>query len=241
MKIALIGYGKMGKAIEQIALQRDHQITYRIDCEDKSLLTQLNPQIVDVAIEFSQPEAAYNNIYTCLQQGIAVISGTTGWLTHQRAIEQYCQEVKGTFFYAANFSLAVQILFKLNALLAKYMNRLPSYAVSIEETHHITKKDQPSGTAIHLAEDIIKYGFTKTKWINAATQEADTVSIISQRIDESLGTHIINYSSNLESLELKHIAHSRQSFAQGVILVAEWIKGKKGVLGMDDFLNFECN
>ncbi|MHB9147746.1 MAG: 4-hydroxy-tetrahydrodipicolinate reductase [Candidatus Amoebophilus sp.] len=239
MKIALIGYGKMGKAIEQIALQRKHHITYRIDYQSESLIKQLTPETVDLAIEFSQPEAAYNNIYTCLQQGIPVISGTTGWLTHQPAIEQYCQETQGTFFYAANFSLAVQILFKLNALLAKYMNYLPGYTVSIEEIHHITKKDQPSGTSIQLAEDIIKNSATKTKWINTAMQEPDAVSIISQRISESPGTHIINYSSNLESLELKHTAHSRESFAQGVVLVAEWIQGKKGMLGMDDFLNLE--
>jgi len=239
MKIALIGYGKMGKAIEQIALEKGHTIVYRLDHQDKEVLTQLTPQTVDVAIEFSQPEAAYNNIYTCLQQGIPIISGTTGWLTHQPAIEQYCRETQGTFFYAANFSLAVHIFFKLNALLAKYMNRLPGYTVSIEEAHHITKKDQPSGTAIQLAEDIIKNSTTKTKWINTATQEPDTVSIISQRISESPGTHIINYSSNLESLELKHTAHSRESFAQGVVLVAEWIQDKKGVLGMDDFLNLK--
>lgn len=241
MKIALIGYGKMGKAIEQIALQKKYTIAYQVDYQNKSLVTQLTPQTVDIAIEFSQPEAAYGNIYTCLQQGIPVISGTTGWLTHKPAIEKYCQEKHGTFFYAANFSLSVQILFKLNTLLAKYMNHLPDYAVSIEETHHITKKDHPSGTSIQLAEDIIKNLPTKTKWINAATQDTDTVGIVSQRISESLGTHIINYSSNLESLELKHTAHSRESFAQGVILVAEWIRGKKGVLGMDDFLNFECN
>jgi 4-hydroxy-tetrahydrodipicolinate reductase len=241
MKIALIGYGKMGKAIQQIALRRGHHITYRIDYQDKSLLTQLSPQSVDIAIEFSQPEAAYNNIYTCLQQSIPIISGTTGWLIHKPAIEQYCQEMQGTFFYAANFSLAVQLLFKLNTLLAKYMNRLSDYAVSIEETHHITKKDQPSGTSIQLAEDIIKNLPIKTKWTNTATEAPDTVGIISQRISDSLGTHIINYSSNLESLEIKHTAHSRASFAQGVILVAEWIQGRKGVLGMDDFLNFEFN
>ncbi|OJW68407.1 MAG: 4-hydroxy-tetrahydrodipicolinate reductase [Candidatus Amoebophilus sp. 36-38] len=241
MRIGLVGYGKMGKAIEQIALQRGHTVSYRINHSNRDCLKYLTNQSVDVAIEFSQPEAAYENIYTCLQQGIPVIAGTTGWLDRKKEIEQYCYEKNGTFFYAPNFSLSVHIFFKLNVLLAKYMNRCPDYEVRIEETHHTTKKDQPSGTAIQLADGIIQNLNRKKGWINTPTQEVDTVGIVSHRVPESTGTHVVEYNSKLDTLEIKHIAHSRESFAQGVLLVAEWIRGKKGVLDMDDFMKFEDN
>jgi 4-hydroxy-tetrahydrodipicolinate reductase len=241
MKIGLVGYGKMGKAIEQIALQRGHHIPYRISNENRDCLRVLNAQSVDIVIEFSQPEAAYENIYACLEKGIPVICGTTGWLERKKEIEQYCHQINGTFFYATNFSLAVHIFFKLNALLAKYMNYYPDYEVSIEEVHHITKKDQPSGTAIQLAEDIIQNVDRKNTWINNSTQKADTISILSERVLDTPGTHIVKYASDLETIEIKHIANNRASFAQGVVVVAEWLQGKKGVFGMDDFLKLENN
>ena len=241
MRIGLVGYGKMGKAIEQAALQSGHTVPYRINHSNRDCLKYLTQQSVDVAIEFSQPEAAYENIYTCLQQGVAVIAGTTGWLDRKEEIEQYCREKNGTFFYSTNFSLSVHILFKLNSLLAKYMDRSPDYEVSIEETHHTTKKDQPSGTAIQLADGIIQNLSRKKRWVNTSTQEADAIPIISHRIPESAGTHVVQYEPKLDTLEIKHIAHSRESFAQGVLLVAEWIQGKKGVLDMDDFIKLEDN
>lgn len=241
MKIGLVGYGKMGKAIEEFAIQRGHTISHRIDFDNKHRLRELTNETIDIAIEFSQPDAAYENIYTCLQKGIPVISGTTGWLARKKEIERYCQEKNGTFFYATNFSLAAQIFFKLNKLLAKYMNRYTNYEVSIEEIHHIAKKDQPSGTAIQLAEDIIQHLARKKTWVNTATQDPNTVGIISERVAENTGTHVVKYTSDLDILEIKHIACSRESFAQGVICVAEWLQGRKGVFDMDDFLKLEDN
>eukprot|EP01132_Coremiostelium_polycephalum_P003024 gene3024-3779_t len=236
MKICLLGYGKMGRAIEQVALMRQHAIVYRINSESRELLAQITPQAVDLVIEFSQPEAAYDNIYECLKRGIPVISGTTGWLSQKSLIEQYCKEKQGTFFYAANFSLLVHVLFKLNIWLSKYMEHLPGYVVNIEETHHRTKKDAPSGTALHLATDIVANTNTRKAWVNTGAQTAETVGIISQRVDDQIGTHTIQYESPFDSLSIQHTAYSREGFAQGVLLVAEWLHGKKGVLGMDDFL-----
>jgi 4-hydroxy-tetrahydrodipicolinate reductase len=238
MNIGLIGHGKMGKAIERIALQRNHIVAWRIGSKDIALLQNIDPESIDVAIEFTQPEAAYHNVYTCLQQGIPVICGTTGWAESKPAIELYCQEQGGTFFYATNFSLAMQLFFRLNELLAQYMDPHPEFEVMLEETHDITKKDQPSGTAIQLAEDIIKNLNRKTSWTNTSTTGLNQLPIISHRIPHSMGTHVVQYISPLEELSIKHVIKNRDSLAQGVILVAEWIQGKKGVLGMKDFLGF---
>ncbi len=238
MKIGLIGYGKMGKAIERIALQRNHIVAWQIGSKDAGLLHTLHPKSVDVAIEFSQPEAAYLNVYTCLQQGIPVICGTTGWLERKPAIEHYCQEQGGTFFYATNFSLAMQLFFRLNELLALYMNPYPEFQVTLEETHDVTKKDQPSGTAIQLAESIIKNLNRKTNWVNTSTTEPSQIAIVSHRIPHTMGTHVVQYSSSLEELSIKHVTKNRDSLAQGVVLVAEWMQGRKGILGMEDFLGF---
>lgn len=238
MKIGLIGYGKMGKAIEQIALERNHTVVWKIGAKHVALLDTLTANHIDVAIEFSQPEAAYRNVYTCLEQGIPVICGTTGWLEEKSAIEHYCRQQGGTFFYAPNFSLSMQLFFRLNELLAQYMNPFPAFQVTLEETHDITKKDQPSGTAIHLAEGIIKNLNRKTHWVNTSGEEANAISIVSQRIPHSMGTHVVQYSSPVEELTIKHVIKHRDSLAQGVILVAEWIQGRKGILGMKDFLGF---
>lgn len=240
MRILLIGYGKMGKAIEQVALQRDHSIAYTIDLTNSDLLANISPEAVDLAIEFTQPEAAYHNIYQCLSQGIPVVSGTTGWLHRKEEIEQYCQEKGGTFFYAANFSIGVNIFFKLNELLAKLMHQRSEYKVALEEIHHTTKKDAPSSTAITLAEGIIQNIPSKKQWANAPTKHEDTISIISQRIPNVPGTHTVTYNSLLDTLEIKHTAHSREGFALGTILVVEWIRNKKGILTMQDFLQLDC-
>ncbi|MEM7055284.1 MAG: 4-hydroxy-tetrahydrodipicolinate reductase [Bacteroidota bacterium] len=240
MRILLIGYGKMGKAIEQVALQKGHSIAYTIDLANSALLTNINPKTVDIAIEFTQPEAAYHNIYQCLSQGIPTLSGTTGWLHHKEAIEQYCQKKGGTFFYATNFSIGVNIFFKLNELLAKLMCQRPEYKVALEEIHHTTKQDVPSGTAITLAADIIKNIPSKKQWITVPTNQEDTISINSQRRSDVPGTHIVTYTALLDTLEIKHTAHSREGFALGAVLVAEWIQGQKGILGMQDFLQLAC-
>lgn len=240
MRILLIGYGKMGKAIEQIALQRGHNLTYIIDRANSDLLATITPEAVEVAIEFSQPAAAYHNIYQCLSQGIPVVSGTTGWLHRKTAIEQYCQEKGGTFFYAANFSLGVNIFFRLNQLLAQLMHQHPEYQVAIKEIHHTTKKDTPSGTALTLAEDIIQHMPSKKQWGKAPTHQEDTISISSQRVPEVAGIHTVTYTSLFDTLAIQHTAHSRQGFALGAVLVAEWIQGQRGILSMQDFLQPAC-
>lgn len=238
MKLALIGYGKMGKAIADIAIQRGHEIAQIIGSTNSDSLAHMNPQAVDVALEFSEPAAAYHNIHQCLSQGIPVISGTTGWLQHQKDIEQYCRAQGGTFFYATNFSIGAHIFFKLNQLLAKMMSQQEDYRVSIEEIHHTSKKDAPSGTAITLAEGILQQISSKKQWINESSDQEDTIPIYSRRLPDVAGTHMVTYASPVDTISIQHTAHSRQGFALGAILVAEWLhtQRKKGVLGIDDFL-----
>lgn len=233
MKILLIGYGKMGKIIEGIAKNRGHEVVGIIDVHDR--LADFNKP-VDVAIEFTQPEAVVSNLKTCIEKGIPVASGTTGWLRHRTEVENFCLEKKGTFFYASNYSLGVNLFFKLNEFLARIMDRYPQYAVSIDETHHTQKKDAPSGTAITLAEGVINNLTRKKKWILGATENTESLSINSFRIDPAPGTHTVKYQSAIDDLEITHTAHSRDGFALGAVLVAEWLAGKKGVFTMDDFL-----
>lgn len=234
MKILLLGYGKMGKAIEKIALERGHEIVGRIDSKD---LSQIATSKADVAIEFSQPEAAPDNIKACLENNIPVACGTTGWLEKKSEIEKLTGKANGTFFYASNYSVGVNIFFRLNKQLAAMMKAFGEYNVSIDETHHTEKKDAPSGTAITLAEGVIEQGL-KQKWVNQPTSENENLTINSFRINEVPGTHIVKYTSVIDDLEIRHIAHSREGFARGAVMVAEWLPGKKGVLGMDDFLKF---
>lgn len=238
MKILLLGYGKMGKTIEKIAIERGHQIEFIIDREDKALFEQISGENVDVAIEFSQPDAATRNILTCFQKKIPVVSGTTGWLDQFEAVKNSCEEKNGTFFYASNFSLGVNIFFKVNQFLAKIMNRFPDYGVSMEEIHHTEKKDAPSGTAITLAEGIMGQHDKIQQWVNQTTDRENELGIVSRRIDEVPGTHTIQYTSPVDDIEIRHVAHSRQGFALGAVLVAEWVIGKKGMLSMEDYLNF---
>jgi 4-hydroxy-tetrahydrodipicolinate reductase len=235
MKILLLGYGKMGKVIEQVALNRGHEIIGRITSSNRDQLTALKP---DVAIEFSKPEAAFDNVKYCLENGIPVICGTTGWIARKPEIDKLTEACNGTFFYASNFSVGVNILFRLNELLAGMMNNHREYRVQLDEIHHAEKKDSPSGTAISLAQGIMKHMPDKKAWVNHLEAGPSEIPITSFRIDSVPGTHVVKYSSSIDDLEIRHIAHSREGFARGSVLVAEWIRGKKGVLTMEDFLQF---
>ncbi len=234
MKILLLGYGKMGKVIEKIALERGHEIVGRIDESNRGIA----PAKADVAIEFSHPEGAYDNIRFCLDNKIPVVCGTTGWLDKKAEIEILTQSCNGTFFFASNFSVGANLFFRLNEHFAKMIKGFPQYDVSIDEVHHTEKKDAPSGTAITLAEGIIKHNSSKKKWVKKETQNPEDLVITSFRIDQVPGTHLVKYVSPLDDIEIRHIAHSREGFARGAVLVAEWLPGKKGVLGMEEFLQF---
>ena len=240
MNILLLGYGKMGKIIGEIAEFRGHSIAGKINIENKSDLDLLDPSQIDVAIEFSQPEAAFENISWAINHGVPIVVGTTGWLDKKKEVEALTLEKEGSFFYASNFSVGVNIFFKVNEFLSKLMNETKGYEVSIEEIHHTAKKDAPSGTAITLAEGIIKNLSEKDSWNLAGetNSQENSVEITSKRIDPAPGTHIIRYKSEIDDIEISHTAHSRQGFALGAVLVAEWIPSKKGVLSMDDFLSF---
>ena len=234
MKIALLGYGKMGKTIEQIALQRGHEIVLKID-ENSA---DYDITLADVAIDFSIPEAAFNNISNCLNNRVPVISGTTGWLTKLPDATALCKKKNGAFISASNFSLGVNIFFELNAHLAKMMCNLEQYAISIEEIHHTKKLDAPSGTAITLAEGIID-NTKKESWALNVTTNENVIPITAKRIDEVPGTHTVAYNSAVDTLEIKHTAHSRDGFALGAVIAAEWLVGKTGVFTMKDVLGLK--
>ncbi|MEY3565381.1 MAG: hypothetical protein RJA23_1551 [Bacteroidota bacterium] len=240
MNIALLGYGKMGKLIGELAEERGHHIAAKVDLENQELRNSLDAKNIDVAIEFSQPEAALENIRWAITNGIPVLSGTTGWLARLSEIEALTHQHQGTFFYASNFSIGVNVFFKVNELLAKLMNETSGYQVSVEEIHHTAKKDAPSGTAITLAEGILKHYAQLKAWhlVGEGPNSPSSLPITSKRIDPAPGTHHIRYTSGIDDLEITHTAHSRQGFALGAIQVAEWILGKKGVLSMDDYLSF---
>lgn len=240
MNIVLLGYGKMGKLIGELALERGHQLVAKIDQTNLELRNTLDPKTIDVAIEFSQPEAAIDHIQWALNQGIPVLSGTTGWLDRMSEIKALTHQLQGTFFYASNFSIGVNVFFKVNELLAQLMNETHGYQVGIEEIHHTAKKDAPSGTAITLAEGILKHYSKLKSWnlVGENSNSPDSLPITSKRIDPAPGTHHIRYTSVIDDLEIIHTAHSRHGFALGAIQVAEWISGKKGVLSMDDYLSF---
>ena len=238
MKIALLGYGKMGHAIEEIALQRGHEIVLKINDLNLEDLTKENIRKADVAIEFTNPDSALQNILFCLNENVAVVCGTTGWLENLKTVEDKCKELNGSFLYASNFSVGVNIFFELNKKLATLLKPHPSYNVSIEEIHHTQKKDAPSGTAITLAEQIIEVSGKKQEWINSETEKENELSIISKRIDEVPGTHSIKYASAIDDIEIIHTAHNRKGFAEGAVLAAEFIADKKGIFSMKDVLNF---
>lgn len=237
MNILLLGYGKMGQAIEKIAINRGHEITARITIDNKDTLTKSHWDDTDVVIEFSAPEAAFSNIQMALENKKPVVSGTTGWLHKKDEVEKLVRLNEGTFFYASNFSIGVNIFFRINRYLAQIMESDPSYDISMKEIHHTAKKDAPSGTAITLAEDAIRELSRKTGW-EQEQQNKDKLYIASERTNDVPGTHFVTYENDIDSIEIKHEAKSRKGFALGAVLVAEWIKDKKGVLSMDDFLNF---
>ncbi len=236
MRIALLGYGKMGKTIEKIALERGHEIVARIDVSNSGDRDQLTASNTDVVIEFSSPSAAFDNIKFCMQKGIRTVSGTTGWLEHKPEIEKLCIENQAAFFYASNYSIGVNLFFKLNSFLAKLMKGQNQYEVSTDEIHHTEKLDAPSGTAITLAEGIIDNLGSKTQWVNNQIAGNAEVPIWSLREGKVPGTHIIKYISDVDQIEIKHEARSRQGFALGAVLAAEWVSDKQGILGMDDML-----
>ncbi|MEN7550661.1 4-hydroxy-tetrahydrodipicolinate reductase [Rapidithrix thailandica] len=240
MNILLIGYGKMGKTIEGIAKDRGHQVPVVIDVENPLTEQSIKNQSIDVAIEFTSPEAAFENIKFCVEHNIPVVSGTTGWLDRKAEIEALCDKHKSAFFYASNYSLGVNLFFKLNEYLAKMINHYPEYSVSMEEIHHIQKKDAPSGTAITLAEGIIQEIQRKNGWVLKGEQEAaqEQFAIEAKRIENVPGTHTVTYESEIDSIEIKHTAHSRQGFALGAVVAAEWLKDKQGAFGMNDILKF---
>lgn len=226
----------MGKTIEQIALDRGHEIAGRIDVNNRADLDTLSKSDVDVAIEFSSPEAAVDNIRECLKRGWPVVCGTTGWLEHRVEIEALCRETQGGFFYASNYSIGVNLFFRLNKILARFMKGYPSYHVSMTEIHHTEKKDAPSGTAITLAEGIIEQLPTKNRWVNDTEEQPDAVLIESLREGVVPGTHVVRYDSDVDTIEIKHVAYSRQGFALGALTAGEWLVGKQGVFGMEDLL-----
>lgn len=230
MKIALLGYGKMGKVIEKIALEHGHEIVLRKD--KTTSFDGLN--LADVAIDFSIPSSAVENISTCFHMGIPVISGTTGWLNHYQEMVDLCWAQNGSFIYGSNFSLGVNVFFELNAYLAQMMANWKQYTVSMEEIHHTQKLDAPSGTAITLAEGIIKHS-NYNNW-TLETPISNEIHIDAKRIENVPGTHRIFYDSEVDQIEIKHTAHSREGFAFGAVIAAEWLVGKKGVFTMKDVL-----
>ena len=234
MKIALLGYGKMGKVIERIALERGHEIVVKKD----EFNTFDGLSTADVAIDFSIPTVAFNNISNCINHQIPVISGTTGWLNDYTKAVNLCEEKQGAFIYASNFSLGVNIFFELNKNLARMMTNLNQYKVSLEEIHHTQKLDAPSGTAITLAEGIIENNDRKSKWVNENSTSDNELEIISKRIENIPGTHTVVYNSPIDEIYIRHTAHNRQGFALGAVVAAEFMKGKSGFYGMNDLLKF---
>lgn len=230
MKIALLGYGRMGKTIERLALERGHEIIFRIKDDVASYdLTQ-----ADVAIDFSIPDAALQNITSCFDQQVPVVSGTTGWLDKYQEAVELCKEKNGAFIYASNFSLGVNLFFELNKKLAQMMSSFPDYSVSIEEIHHTQKLDAPSGTAISLAEQIIENSSKKAWKLDHAGE--NEIPIHAKRIENVPGTHMVSYNSKVDTINIEHVAHSRDGFALGAIVAAEWLRNKKGVYSMNDVL-----
>lgn len=237
MKVGLVGYGKMGQAIEQILLDKGHSISKIINIDNADEIKEITPENTDVVIEFTAPESALNNIKSVLANKVPVVSGSTGWLDHYDEVVSFCKQQDTGFFYASNYSLGVNIFFKLNEQLAKMMNG-QGYESSMVEIHHTQKLDSPSGTAITLAEGLIANTDTKSKWVNEQTNKPEELEIISERVDPAPGTHEISFDSEVDTIKISHIAHSRQGFAQGAVLAAEFMAGKKGVYSMDDLLKF---
>jgi len=238
MKIAILGYGKMGKEIEKIALSRNHQIVLKIDINNQSDLTVTNLQKANVAIDFSIPTSAYTNILKCFEASVPIVCGTTGWLDKIDDVRNKCKNQNKALFYASNFSLGANVFFKLNKYLAGIMNKLEDYQVEIEEVHHIHKLDAPSGTAITLAEGIKEKNPNKKNWVLNKPSDSQTIGIKAIREGEVPGIHRIKYDSAVDFIQIEHSAKSRQGLALGAVLAAEYMIGKQGFHSMDDLLNF---
>ena len=246
MKIALIGYGKMGKLLERFAQERGHEICITIDADNASDIRSERFKEADVAIEFSVPHAALEHIYDAFEADVPIVVGTTGWYDELAAVEQKCRAGNNTLLYASNFSVGVNVFFYVNKVLARLMNSYPQYDVQVEEIHHTQKLDAPSGTAITIAEGILDGLERKNTWVNEVIGQQDDVIvkpnellIESHRIEEVPGTHTVIYSSEVDELEFKHTAHSRAGFALGAILAAEWLHGKKGFYSIKDMFDFK--
>jgi 4-hydroxy-tetrahydrodipicolinate reductase len=236
MRIALIGYGKMGKAIEEIALQRGHEIVIKIDQPNLHEFTSEKFSSAEAAIEFTNPHSAFDNVKKCLGFGVPVVCGSTGWTEQLEEIKKYAAEINVGLIYSSNYSVGVNIFFELNKKLAALMAPHQDYEVILEETHHTQKKDAPSGTAISLAEQILEKVQRKKQWTNELSDNPADLEIISQRVDPAPGTHSIKYSSAIDDIEIIHTAHNRTGFATGAILAAEFVKDKKGFFTMKEVL-----
>jgi 4-hydroxy-tetrahydrodipicolinate reductase len=238
MKIALVGYGKMGREIEKIAVERGHEIVSIIDIDNPEDLDSPQFLSAEVAIEFSRPQSAFANYQKCFERNVSVVAGTTGWLDHLEEVKNICKEQHKTFFYASNYSIGVNIFFAVNKYLSKIMNGFPSYDVRMEEIHHIHKLDSPSGTGITLAEGILENIDRKTQWKEALEGAPEDLLIHSRREGEVPGIHEIIYESEADVIRIKHDAKSRKGFALGAVLAAEFVQGKNGFLTMNDMLDF---
>lgn len=241
MKIAIVGYGKMGRFIERLALEQGHEIVLKIDQNNAAQLTPSQLQQAEVAIEFSRPDTAYGNIMQCLEAGVPVVCGTTAWLEDYPKVVDWCNKNGGAFFYASNFSIGVNIFFELNQYLARLMNAQATYQVALEEIHHTQKLDAPSGTAVTLAEGILERVERLEKYqlqqeVQTAAAEEGCIPITAHRIGDTPGTHVVTYDSKVDSLEIKHTAKGREGFASGALMAAQWLIGKEGVFGMSDLL-----
>ncbi len=235
MNIALIGYGKMGRIIEEMALHRGHQITLKLNSKDNWNVDALKNSNADVAIEFTNPHSAKKNILNCFDANIPVVVGTTGWYEHLDEIKRICHEKKQSLLYASNFSIGVNLFFKINDYVASLMSKYNTYEVSIVEVHHTQKKDAPSGTAISIAEQILKHYPEKKNW--SSSKEDSSIHISDRRIGDEKGFHLVNYTSDIDCIQLSHHAYNRKGFALGAVLAAEFIKDKKGVFQMKDVLD----
>ena len=236
MNIVLMGYGKMGKVIEKVAQSRGHNIIARIDIDNRQEFESLSASQIDAVIEFSHPSSAFQNIKSCLEKNVPVVCGTTGWLDQKPEIEILTAQKDGAFFWSSNYSIGVNLFFELNKKLARLMNPQKQYTVSTTEIHHTEKKDSPSGTAITLTEGIIENLAVKEKWINNEIPSEKEVAIWSIREGKVPGTHLVKYISDIDQIEISHVAHGREGFALGAVMAAEWIVGKRGVFGMKELL-----
>ncbi len=236
MKIALIGYGKMGMAIEEIALQKGHEVVLKINIENTEDLTVENLQTADVAIEFTGPESAFYNLVKCMEAGMPVVCGSTGWLEKWEDIKNLCKQQNGSLIYASNYSIGVNLFFEVNKYLSKLLADYNDYDAKLEEIHHTQKKDSPSGTAITLAGQVLENITRKKRWVNNLSDNAEDLEIISQRVDPAPGTHKVKYISPIDDIEIIHTAHNRMGFAGGAVKAAEFLKDKKGIFTMQDVL-----